>query len=348
MKASFVSSVSISNAMRYQVSRMQSELVKAQKETSSDRVADAGLSLGARTGQLVSVERDLERLDGIVKSNDLAKVRLSATQTSFGQLATTARTLLTTLMASSTGNPDSSVVLSDAKNALSAMTSVVNTTVNGQYIFAGINTDVKPLNDFNAPGSPSKAALDAAFQSYFGFTQTDAQAANITTAQMDSFLTTAIEPMFMGAGWKTSWSNASDQKIVSRIALNETAETSVSANNDGVRRLAMACATISGLFTAQMSADAKKAIIDRQVDQVGQAIGNISTEQALMGFTENRVKSATDRLTMQKDLLDRSVLDMVGIDPYEVANRITTLVGQIDKSYALTARIQQLSLLKYL
>ena len=35
-------------------------------------------------------------------------------------------------------------------------------------------------------------------------------------------MTTALEPQFLGAGWQANWSNATDQKIVSRIALNET------------------------------------------------------------------------------------------------------------------------------
>ena len=51
---------------------------------------------------------------------------------------------------------------------------------------------------------------------------------------------------------------------------------------------------------------------------------------------------------MQIDLFERNILDMEGVDPYEVSNRVTALLTQIETSYALTARIQQLSLLKYL
>ena len=55
--------------------RAQSELTKAQKEVSTGRVADVGLALGARTGQSVSFERDLDRLKGIVDSNALVSAR---------------------------------------------------------------------------------------------------------------------------------------------------------------------------------------------------------------------------------------------------------------------------------
>lgn len=348
MKASFVSSSSISNAMRYQIQRMQSDLVKGQKELSTGRVADPGLALGARTGQSVSLSRDLERLSGIVDSNGLAKSRLSATQSALSQIGAAAQTLMGTLTASSSGDASDALTLTDANSALKTVTAILNSSLNGEHLFAGINTDVKPLNDFTAAGSPNKTAFDAAFQTHFGFAQSDPAAANITKAQMDTFLTNVVEPQFMGTGWQGNWSNATDQKIVSRIALNETAETSVSANNEGVRKLAMAAATISGLFTSNMSDEAKKAVVDRALGQVGEAIASIGAEQAQAGISENRVKNATDRINMQIDLFERNILDMEGVDPYEVSNRVTALLTQIETSYALTARIQQLSLLKYL
>lgn len=348
MKASFVSSYAISNAMRYQIMRMQTDLVKGQKELSTGAVADPGLALGARTGQLVSLNRDLERLNGIIDSNALVKSRLTATQDALSQITTAAQTLLGTLTASSSGDSSTTVTLTDAQSTLNALTSILNTSLNGEHLFAGINTDVKPLNDFNAAGSPNRAAFDAAFQTHFGFAQSDPAAAGITKAQMDTFLTAVVEPQFMGAGWQASWSSATDQKIVSRIALNETAETSVSANNDGVRKLAMAAATIAALLTSEMSDEAKKAIVDRTLGQVGEAIAIIGTEQSKAGIAENRVKNASDRIAMQIDLFERNVLDMEGVDPYEVSNRVTALLAQIEKSYALTARIQQLSLLKFI
>ncbi len=58
MKASYVSSQAITQALRYSMSRMQSELVVAQKEVATGRVADPGLTLGARTGQSVSLARE--------------------------------------------------------------------------------------------------------------------------------------------------------------------------------------------------------------------------------------------------------------------------------------------------
>jgi flagellar hook-associated protein 3 FlgL len=39
---------------------------------------------------------------------------------------------------------------------------------------------------------------------------------------------------------------------------------------------------------------------------------------------------------------------MQGVDPFEAATRVNALITQIETSYALTARIQQLSLTRLL
>src|SRR5947208_15673957 len=213
MKATAVSSAAISNAMRYQQMRMQAELVKTTKESQTGKVADVGLALGGRTTQAVTFQRDLDRLNGIVDSNSLVAARLTSTQDSLGQLSDAAQKLLTALTSAVSGDSSTRITQTAGASALQQMTGILNTSVNGEYLFAGTNTDVKPIDDFNAAGSPAKAAFDAAFTSYFGFTQNDPAAANITAAQMDDFITTAVEPQFLGSGWQTNWSSATDDQI---------------------------------------------------------------------------------------------------------------------------------------
>ncbi len=347
MKATFVSSAAISQALRYSTMRTQSALVDAQKEAATGKLADTGLALGARTAQAVTFTRDLDRLNGIVDSNALVSSRLASTQAALTQMAGTAQNFLSTLTASASGDASSSVTQASAKATLEALAAIVNTSLNGEHLFAGINTDVKPLNGFTA-ASPAKTAFDAAFLTHFGFAQTDPAAANISAPAMDAFLTAAVEPQFLGSGWQANWSNASDQRIVSRIALNETTDTSVSANNDGLRKLTMAAAAIADLFSSNLSVAGKQQLVSRAVALVGQAIGDISTLQSQTGITQKRVTDASERIEMQATLFERHIIEMEGVDPYEASTRVADLLSHIETSYALTARIQQLSLLRFL
>ncbi|QND62778.1 flagellar hook-associated family protein [Mesorhizobium loti] len=343
-----VSSAALSNAMRSQQMRMQADLVKATKESSTGRVADVGLALGGRTTQAVTFQRDLDRLNVIIDSNGLVGARLSSTQTSLSQLSSAAQALLSALTTASSSDSSNSLTQSSGKATIQQLTSILNTSVNGEYLFAGTNTDVKPINDFTAAGSPAKAAFDASFVANFGFTQDDPAAANITAAQMDDFITNDVIPQFMGAGWQGNWSNATDQQIVSRIALNETTPTSTSANSDGIKKLAMAAAMVSSLMSSNISQAAKNTVVSRSTAIVGEALSGIAQVQSETGIAQKRVSDANDRMKTQVDLFERHILDLEGVDPAEAATRVADLTQHIETSFALTARLQQLSLLNYL
>ncbi|TPJ17519.1 flagellar hook-associated family protein [Mesorhizobium sp. B2-7-3] len=343
----FVSSAALTNAMRYQQMRMQADLVKATKESSTGKVADVGLALGGRTAQSVTFSRDLDRLNVVVDSNGLVAARLSSTQTSLGQLSSVAQTFLSSLTTASSGDNSDSLTQSTGQTTIQQLTSILNTSVNGEYLFAGTNTDVKPINDFTA-GSPAKAAFDASFVAKFGFPPSDPAAANITAAQMDDFITNDVTPQFLGAGWQTNMSNATDQQIVSRIALNETTETSTGANSDGIRKLAMAAALVSSLMSTNISQAAKDTIIDHSQKLVGEALSGIAQVQSQTGIVQKRVSDASDRMKTQIDLFERHILDLEAVDPAEAATRVANLTQHIETSFALTARLQQLSLLNYL
>jgi flagellar hook-associated protein 3 FlgL len=346
MKASSVSSSAISEAMRYSLMKTQSALVKAQKEQSTGFFADRGLALGARTAQSVGFNRELERIKGIVDSNALATTRLTATQLALDQVATAAQSLFSTLTTAASGG-QKTTVRDAATDMLKRLTASLNTSVNGEYIFAGINTDVKPINDFFADGSTSKAAYDNAYAQYL--TDTGADPANPfpTAADMENFTDNYMQPLFMGPGW-SEWSNASDQRIVSRISLNETSETSASANNDGLRKIAMAAAMVSQLMSGNLSEEASNQLVKSALSMVGSGLSDIVDLRSQTGIIEKRVTDASERLGQQGSLLEQHILATEGVDPYEVATRINDLVSHIETSYALTARLQNLRLLNFL
>ncbi|WP_295807368.1 flagellar hook-associated family protein [uncultured Nitratireductor sp.] len=348
MKTSFISSLAMSQTLRYQTMRMQAELAESLKESQTGRYADVGTALGAHAGRNLSMNRNIDRLNGLVDANAIAANRLTATQDAMTQLGDIGQSLLASLTAAKSDIDQVAVSRAEAERVLKTMTGILNSNLNGEYLFAGINTDVKPVTDFQDPASPAKTAFDAAFMAKFGFSQDDPAAASISAADMDDFLTNYVEPQFIGAGWETNWSSASDQKITSRITMNETAETSLTANEAGIRKLAMVAATVSDLLNGPLSEEAREVLYDKSLTLVGEAVADIANAQAQAGIVENRVSEASERLSSQVDLFKSLIKDSEGIDPYEAATRVNDLRAQLDASYALTARLQQLSILNYL
>jgi flagellar hook-associated protein 3 FlgL len=195
---------------------------------------------------------------------------------------------------------------------------------------------------------PERAAMESAFATYFGFAHTSPAASTVDQASMETFLTTVIEPQFMGADWTTNWSNATDETITARITLTETSSASVSANMDGARRLMMATATVAVFFDGNLNKNAQQAVLERASSMTGQSVSNFGQTQAQTGIIEQRIVGASERLQMQIDIFEGKISDLEGIDAYEASTRVSTLLAQIETAYTLTSRIRQLSLVRYL
>ena len=66
------------------------------------------------------------------------------------------------------------------------------------------------------------------------------------------------------------------------------------------------------------------------------------------GAIEERVKVSSERLTIQRDIVAKQIQGFENVDPYEANVRVTDLTTQLDTAYALTVRIQQLNILKFM
>ncbi|MGP9821925.1 flagellar hook-associated family protein [Salinarimonas sp. NSM] len=349
MKTSFVSTLGVSNATRLSLVKSQSELARASHELSSGRHADVGLTLGARTGQSVELRQELARIETILDTNGLVSARLDTMQAALSNVQGTAEDFLGVLIAVRENAQAAEVVAPQAELNLKGLVGTLNANLNGQYLFAGIDTDTPPLVDYaGPPASPAKVAVDAAFLGFFGFDQDDPGVAGITQAQMATFVDTQLAPLFADPQWGTIWSSASDENLSSRISGNEVIATSANANEQPFRDLAMAYTMLVGLGGDGLAQPAYRELVERSIGLVGGAMQDVTTVQARLGVAQNRVADATERMGIQRDILTRQVTGLENVDPYEAATRVNALMSQVEVSYALTARIREMSLLNYL
>lgn len=353
MKTTFVSNMSMQNTLLRTISEAQTELMQKQKETTTGRHADVGAVLGAKTARTLNMHRDLQRLESLLSTNSMTKQRLAASQEALGQISSAAGEMQKTLITFS--GTESQSQLDTAKeafgNALSQFTNSANSSFAGEYLFSGIDTDVMPMNNYLAAGSSAKATFDAAFVGFFGFAQTDPQAANITETQMNDFVDD-LEAMFMDTSatgtWATDWSNASDQNMTSRITNAEVIQSSTNVNTEGMRKFALGAVIGYELLNLGLDAATRKAVSDRALTYTGAATTGIDGERSMLGVSEARVKQADISLKAQSTILTTSINNLEKVDTNETALRITTLETQLELAYTLTSRVQSMSLVNYL
>jgi flagellar hook-associated protein 3 FlgL len=347
MATTFISTNSISTTLRISAMKSQVALSRATQEATNGRLSDVGLSLGALTGRDVVLRAELVDVDKLVDTNALISGHLDVAQQRVGELIDTAEAFQKDLLAARNSANGGNIIGQPAGANLDSLIATLNVTMDGQYLFGGINTAVAPLADY-AAGSANKTAVDAAFLSTFGFAQNSPAVLGISAASMQSFLDTTFKSQFDDPAWGANWSTASDQAMRSRISTTETIDSSVSANDPAFRKLAMAYTMLSDLGAQNLNQGAFQAAIDTATRDIGEAINELAEVGARLGTAQEQTTNATSRLKVQGDLITQQITAMEKVDPAEASVRVTSLQNQLEMSLALTARIQKLSILDYL
>ncbi|MQW89139.1 flagellar hook-associated family protein [Sinorhizobium saheli] len=350
MKTSFVSNLAVQNAMRLTIQQGQAELLKLETEVSTGRFADVGVELGSSTSRSVNLRRELARLETLVDTNSIVTQRLSASQEALSQMAEAAEQVRDTLVTFK-GNDAAdqlSIQKMEIESAMSLFTSAANLSFNGEFLFAGINTDVKPFEDYSAAGSAAKATFDAELANYMSANGI-ASMSDFTVAQMEDFITNTLEPLYADdTQWAADWSQASSQNMTSRISTTEVVQSSTNATTDGFRKFALASVIASELMDQDVSSEVRTYIGEAALGYVEEGNTSITAERSTLGISEARVEKANTSLEVQIKLINTHITDLEGIDTYEASTRMNTLLTQVETSYTLTARIQQLSLIDFL
>lgn len=349
MKTTFISTSSISAATRLSLMKVQQQLAESQQEVTTGRFADVGRTLGFQTGQTISLRQEHTRLNTIIETNTTVSSRLDATQAALKNLVSNGQSFVDQLLASRNGGSSASVIKQVAESGLQSFVDTMNTSFAGAYLFSGVNTDVKPITDYSAsPPSASNAGVANAFLTAFGITQSDPTAQNITAPAMQAFLDTPFSDLFADPSWITDWSSASNQNVRNRISTNELIETSVNANDDAFRKLAKAYTMVADLGVENLNRNAFEAVVNQAMTDASGAIQEISTLQSGLGVAQQRVSDASDRMTVQMDIMAKHITSLEAVDPNEAATKVNELLNQVETSYALTAKIMGLSILNYL
>lgn len=349
MKTSYISTFTLSDSSRSLLQRQTANLAKLQIEISSGRKADIGLDLGARTGEAVSVRAEHTRLDAMIDTNALTASRLDVTQAALKDLLTTTQESLATLVAVRDSNGSASVAKGQAEGSLKLLISRLNTQLGGTYIFSGINTDAKPVTDYFAtPASASKTAVDAAFTGAFGFNQSNPGVATITPAAMTAFLNGPFDALFADPQWGATWSTATNQTMTSQISPAESLNSSVSANEKPMRQLAAAFTMMTDLGAEGLGKETYKVVVDKAISLLGEAVVGVTNLKGEVGLAQSRVSAASDRLEVQTNILNKRVNSLELVDKEETAVRLNTAITQLETTYAVSSRIQRLSILNFL
>jgi flagellar hook-associated protein 3 FlgL len=347
--ANFVSTHYLANSLVAPVMQAQSQLTSVMTEMSTGEYANLGLQLGDQSGYELSLKEQVGQLQTLTTGNSVVSTNLSTAQNALSAIQTTAQTTLDNL-AGSTQDANSDVLLQDmGQSGLQSLINGANTTSGDQYVFGGINSAVAPMADYySTPASAAKTAIDQAFQTTFGVLPTDPGTANISALDVQGFLSGPFAALFQGASWSTDWSSASSVNTSAEVAPGQTVTTSTNANQPGFQQFAQAYAMLSEFGGSALSSDAQQAVATAASSLLSQGVNSMINVRAGLGSTQSVVTNATNSMSSQLTILQDQIGDLDNVNTTATAAEITSLTNQIQMAYELSSRLQQLSLAQYL
>ena len=374
MKSSFISSSAIQSAMRLTIRQSQNQMVQSAVEASTKMYADVGVALGVNTAKSIDFNREIDRIKAIKDSNSVVNLRLQMSQNGLGDMNSAADDLMAKLTAlkGSMSATTITVTLQQASSAFSQLMGTANSAANGEYLFSGVNTDVPPLTDQSAAAI---SAMQTNLKAYASGLTNPATGNPKTVADLDAndmknFTSIFVEPMFtqdtlptgypVGAPTPTSgayvtnppawgdWSSASNQNMTSRISNSEVVTTSTNANSDGMRYFAMATIMTQALTDQGLGTAGMAGLSDSAIDYAGRAVDGLTSQQSQLGLSQERVTKSNDALDAQSTILQGKLIDLTGVDPVEATTIVKNMETQLQTSYTIISKIQQLSLVNYL
>lgn len=350
MNLSSVSTSYLNNALLPAVQQTQAQLATLEVESASGQYADLGLQLGANSGYELSLRTQDDALQALTSANAVTSTNLSTSQSVLTTLHTSATSTAQSLVVYTTGDNSGATLQTIGQSQLQQLISLGNTsTAAGGYILGGQNTAQAPLNDYySQPTSNAKTAVDNAFQSYFGFSTSSWQTANITASQMQGFLAGPFASQFQPPQWQINFSNASSAQASSQISPGTYIDTSTSTDGPAFQQLAQGYTMLSEFGNIGLSVGAQQALASTAVSVINTGASTLSDAQASLGAAQNQITQANSTMSNQMTLLQTGISHLDNIDPAKIATQLSALSTQLQTAYQLTAQISKLNLAQYL
>jgi flagellar hook-associated protein 3 FlgL len=344
-----VSSNYLSTALLPAVRQAQSQLATLEVESSTGQYADLGLQLGSTSGYELSLKTQDDLLQAMTAANGVTGANMATAQSALSSILSSAQTAAQSLMHAGSGPEASTTLQTIGQTNLQQLIALANTTSAGGYVFAGENTQQAPLDDyFSQPTSAAKSAIDAAFQSYFGFSTNSMQVSTITPSQIRSFLSGPFATQFASANWTSNWSTASNFNTVTEVSPGNTIETSTNANSPAFQDLAAGYTMLAEFANIGLSSDAQNVLVSNATSSISQGISSLISVQAQLGQSQSQLSAANTAMASQLGIIQKELSSTDTIDPAQIATDLTTLSTQLETAYRLTAQIHNLNLAQYL
>ncbi len=331
-------------------------MMQAEKEVATGRHADAFKALGTRSIEALNTRAMYERTEGRIESNTLLQNRLDLMASSLGSVREAAQEVLT--MAITNTDPSSAdpqFLQQMAIDAYNTIASFLNASYNGKAFFAGVDSNANAVNNWGQADGTTGLSPANVMTAVVGGGVSSAADATAKLAEIDAvFNGTPANPLH---AYEDTFFNGTplmngavpNPRLTAQIDENFQIDYGVQANDKGFRDLMRGLA-ILGSTDPQLitDPDAYRSWVGAAASALGSGVNAVLAAESRTGSMQKLVEDANDRLNAKREVLSLHISSLETVDPYEAATRLTSAQTQLQASYAVTARLSQLSFLNFM
>lgn len=342
---------------RLNVQRTALELQEAGKEVSTGRKHDIYADLGSRSASVMRLRANENDTQTFMQSNEVLENKLQAMMTSVDATRERIQSVLETTLANATQPRSGAEVLQrDARAALESLVATLNTSYNGDHLFAGLQSDSAPLTRYSETNAVTGLSPEDAMASLFGGGPVDAATAASIADDIDQAFASndAVDP---NRNYEATFYNGSPaldgggqptKQVNAWINVGQEVVYGARANDEAFREAYKGLAMLAVTDVSQMDEAAYATWMDRVVDSLTAGQEGLLDVSARIGFNQQIVETTQTQLTDLSLVQRTQISQYESVDPYEAITRMTNLETQLQASYQVSSRLSGLSILNYL
>jgi len=350
-----ISSLQFNTANRSFVASATSALATASEELSTGVKSDIYGSLGASSATLMTLRKNYENTEAYINTNSILDSKLQAMLTSIDTARGSADSVLqTAIVNSSRSSTGVSELQNEASAALESLIATLNISYSGDYLFSGIDSDRQPLTRWTEVNeetgtSPAQVLADIVGSGPTSVDEVEAMLAKIDAVFSSSNADEAenFEGTFFSG--TPAASSGSGSRVTARIGEGQALEYGVQANDAGIVNVIKGLAMLAAVDVSAIEDDATySAWMEGATAALSTGVEGMLEISAGIGFHQQVVENAQTRLEDLSLVQKTQISDYESVDPYEASTKVENLQYQLEASYAVSARLSQLTLLDYL
>jgi len=313
---------------------IKTELNALAESLSSGKVTDLTKALNGDTVRFSGIRYSLSQLDGFSQvatetQQTLANIQTVLSKVDSSRGATAERLLLV--------NDSSTVVqineaASSARGTFEEIVLALNTQIADRALMGGNQVTAAPLNNAAAMLTDIETAIGGA---------TD-----------QATISATVEAWFndpAGGFFTNGYLGDTGDPAERRVSDNRTIEIDARADDPAIR-LVMQGAALAALANdlPALDQETRSGMLQEAASQLYGAASDLVAVQARIGFAEAGVGRVLAETSAQQTSLQLAQNDLSLADPFETASRLQATQQQLETFFSITARMSQLSLLRYI